>query len=118
MLNMIKLPVFFILCFLLFSCRKNYTPSKNYPVGTQQISGILHYDHFPDGWGLYYATAHENLILKNSSSSPDVQYQHLKQYVNVNTRLYFIDKGDTSCLYGIGPVCGIRVVEVIEFKNE
>ena len=113
-----KLLVSLILCSVLFSCKKGNIPAKNYPGGTQQISGMLHYDNFPDGWGLYYATAHENLIFKNEFSSTDAQYQHFKQYVNVNTRLYFVDKGDTSCLYGIGPVCGIRVVEVIDLKNE
>jgi hypothetical protein len=113
-----KLLIFFIACPVLFSCKKGNTSSKNYPSGTEQITGTLHYDNFPDGWGLYYATAHENLILKNEFSSPDAQYQHFKQYAGVNTRLYFTDQGDTSCLYGIGPVCGIRVVEVVDLKNE
>ncbi len=76
-----KLLIFFISCSILFSCKKGSIPSKNYPSGTEQISGILQYDNFPDGWGLYYATAHENLIFKNEFSSPDAQYQHFKQYV-------------------------------------
>jgi hypothetical protein len=113
-----KLVVFFICCSLTYSCKRGNISSKNYPSGTQQISGVLHYDNFPDGWGLYYATARENLIFKNEFSSPDDQYQHLKPYVGLNTRLYFEDKGDTSCLHGIGPVCGIRVVEVVDLIKE
>ena len=113
-----KLLIFFIVYPVLFSCKKGNTSSQNYPSGTEQITGILHYNNFPDGWGLYYATALENLIFKNKYSSPDAQYQHFKQYVGVNTRLYFTDQGDTSCFYGIGPVCGIRVVEVVDLKNE
>jgi hypothetical protein len=110
--------IFFMFCSLAFSCKKGNTPSRSYPSETEQISGMLHYDNFPDGWGLYYATAHENLIFKDEFSSPDAQYQHFKPYVGVHTRLYFEDKGDTSCLYGIGPVCGIRVVEVVDLIKE
>ena len=118
MCSMKKLLIFFIVCPILFSCKKGNKPSKNYPSGTEQISGILKYDNFPDGWGLYYKTDHENLIFKNEFSTADAQYQYFKQYVGVNTRLYFADTGDTACLYGIGPVCGIRVVEVIDLKKE
>jgi hypothetical protein len=113
-----KLLIFFIACSLTFSCKKGQITSKNYSSETQKISGVLHYDNFSDGWGLYYATAHENLIFKNEFSSSDLQYQHFKSYVAVNTQLYFEDKGDTSCLYGIGPVCGIRVVEVVDLIKE
>jgi len=113
-----KLFFFFVGCSILFSCRKGDLSPKSYPSETEQISGTLHYDNFPDGWGLYYATAHENLIFKNEFASTDAQYQHFKKYVNVATRLYYVDKGDTSCLYGIGPVCGIRMVEVINLINE
>ena len=92
------------------------------PMGTEPntgTKGILHYDNFPDGWGLYYATdSGENLILKNSFSSDSAQYEHYKQYVNLHTRLNYLYHGETGCLYGIGPVCGVRVVEVISMNKQ
>jgi hypothetical protein len=111
-----KILLYFIICTALFSCRKNCIPKGTETnLGTK---GVLHYDNFPDGWGLYYATdSGENLILKNIYSSDSDQYQHYKQFVNQHTRLNYLYHGETGCLMGIGPVCGIRVVEVVSFTK-
>ena len=107
--------LFFIICTALFSCRKNCSTHTEPNLGTK---GILHYDNFPDGWGLYYVTdSGENLILKNIYPSDPDQYQHYKQYVNQHTWLNYLYHGETGCLIGIGPACGFRVVEVVSFKK-
>jgi hypothetical protein len=104
--------IFFI---IVFSCKKNSDP----PAGTLQTTGVLHYDNFPDGWGLYYLTdSSEFLILKDIFPSESVQFQHYKNFVNLHSRLFFKDNGEKGCLYGFGPSCGHRVVEVSGIRYE
>jgi len=113
-----KILLFIIFATVVLACHKNCMhPDSTPPPGTKQITGSLHYDNFPDGWGLYYATdSNENLIFKNMDSNAGEQYQRYKSYVGMHTVLTYTDKGDTGCLYGIVPVCGIRVVEVVNMK--
>ena len=115
-----KILFFLICCAALASCRKNGCMTG--PVTkTDSIhtSGVLHYDNFADGWGLYYETdSKEHLIFKNTFSSDSAQYQHFKPYVNLHTRLNYSYHGETGCLYGIGPVCGVRVVEDMSLETE
>jgi hypothetical protein len=118
MKNMILLA---LICFCTQGCKKNGSLSKNtgMPSGTLQVTGVLHYDNFPDGWGLYYRTdSNENIILKNRFSNLPEQYQHYQEYVNLHTRLRYLDSGETGCLMGIGPSCGHRVVDVIDFTKQ
>ena len=113
--------IFAILCISLFGCKKKGSPTKdgNLPSGTLQTFGVLRYDNFPDGWGLYYATdSSEYIILKNSFSNNSAQYQHYKEFVNLHTRLRYLDHGETGCLIGIGPSCGHRVVEVVDLTKQ
>lgn len=42
-------------------------PGKTPPEGTKKTNGILHYDNFPDGLGLYYASEGYRLRLWHSS---------------------------------------------------
>ena len=101
-------------------CKKNNSlPGEgSIPAGTLQTFGVLRYDNFPDGWGLYYATdSSEYIILKNSFSNDSAQYRHYKEFVNLHTRLRYLDHGETGCLMGIGPSCGHRVVEVVDLKS-
>jgi hypothetical protein len=116
-----KLLLIPICCLFILGCQKNGSLSKksNLPPGTRQAFGVLHYDNFPDGWGLYYATdSSENIILKNRFSSLSDQYRHFKEFVNLHTRLRYLDSGETGCLMGIGPSCGHRVVDVIDFTKQ
>jgi hypothetical protein len=111
--------LFFILASVIFfACKKDSTISKQdgYPA-IILVKGILHYDNFPDGWGLYYVTdSNENLIFKNNFPTSDAQYQYYKSYVNTPTELSYTGTGITGCLYGFGPTCGVKVVEVYGLK--
>ena len=110
------------ICQVAFSCHKNYDPSGKAMDPSHAIiitTGMLHYDNFPDGWGLYYETdSSVNLIFKNNLGSDSALYNHYKAFVNQHTQLSYQNSGETGCLYGIGPVCGISVVDVIALKNE
>jgi hypothetical protein len=116
-----KFLIFFI-CLVAFSSHKNCDPSGKAMDPSHAIiitTGILRYDNFPDGWRLYYETGSSvYLIFKNNLGSDSALYNHYKAYVNQHTKLSYQNSGETGCVYGIGPVCGISVVDVIDLKNE
>jgi hypothetical protein len=123
---MIKVFIFSLFVLSYAGCKKNCGLPKDgtipkedsLPAGTLQAAGVLHYDHFPDGWGLYYQTdSSEYLILKNNFSGDSAQYQHYKVFVNLHTILRYQDHGETGCLYGIGPSCGHKIVEVVSLTR-
>jgi hypothetical protein len=106
-----------ILCLVsCFACGKD----GHLPSGTLQTEGTLHYDDFPDGFGLYYRVdfTNEMLLLRNSFASDSAQYEFYKKYVNEHTRLFYLDSGDTGCVYGFAPVCGLRRVEYVKLEKE
>ncbi len=113
-----KILILFLFFPLLFSCKKETTPaSSQESQAIIIVNGVLHYDNFPDGWGLYYVTEnHAYLILKNTFQTTELQYEHYKSLVNVPTQLSYKASGKTDCLYGIGPVCGLPVVSVVSIK--
>ena len=113
-----KILILFIFFPVLFSCKKGTVPASS-PESQAIIidNGVLHYDNFPDGWGLYYETEnHGHLILKNTFPTTELQYEHYKPLVNLPTQLSYKATGETGCLYGIGPVCGVQIVEVVSLK--
>jgi hypothetical protein len=78
----------------------------------------LHYENFPDGWGLYYVTdSNVNLIFKNNQGNDSALYFRFQSYVGAHTQLSYQNGGETGCLYGFGAVCGIAVVDVIDLKK-
>jgi len=117
-----KLLIYFTICFVAFSCHKNCGPSEKAIDPSHAIiitTGVLHYDNFPDGWGLYYETdSSTHLILKNNLGSDTALYNHYKAFVNQHTQLSYRNRGETGCLYGIGPVCGVAVVDVVELIRQ
>ena len=108
--------VIILFCMAFFCCKKD----ASLPSGTLQTEGVLHNDNFPDGFGLYYRIdfTNEMILFKNKFSSDSAQLQYYKQYINVHTRLYYLDHGDTGCVYGIGPVCGLRLIEPVRLEKE
>lgn len=117
-----KLFIFLICCTATFSCTKNCSPANKAFDPSHAIiltSGVLHYDNFPDGWGLYYETdSSVHLIFKNNLGSDSALYNHYKAYVNQHTLLSYQNSGETGCLYGIGPVCGVTVVDVVNLVKQ
>ncbi len=113
-----KILLLFIFFPVLFSCKKQITPASSQEAQAIIIvNGVLHYDNFPDGWGLYYETENNgHLILKNTFPNTDLQYEHYKSLINLPTQLSYKASGDTGCLYGIGPVCGVQIVDVVSLK--
>ncbi len=111
-----KCYLFLICCTVIFSCQK----SANLPSGTLQTEGILHDDNFPDGFGWYYVIDYTNemILFKNAFASDSAEHKFYQNYINVHTRLYYLDNGDSGCAYGIGPVCGLRVVETVKLEKE
>jgi hypothetical protein len=111
-----KIYLFLICCAVIFSCKK----SDNLPDGTLQTEGILHNENYPDGFGLFYQIdfTNEMIIFKDTFASDSAQLQYYQQYINVHTRLYYLDHGDTGCLYGIGRTCPFRVVEPVRLEKE
>jgi hypothetical protein len=105
-----------ILICVAFSCKKD----AGLPSGTLQTEGTLHNDNFPDGFGLYYRVdfTNELIIFKNKFSRDSAQLQFYMQYVNTHTRLYYLDHGDTDCVYGFAPVCGLRLIEPVRLDKE
>jgi len=77
----------------------------------------MHYNNFPDGWGLYYQTdRYESLILKNNFSIAAGQYEYFKAYVDKHTEFSYFAIGETGCLQRIGPSCGHRIVDPVSLK--
>jgi hypothetical protein len=111
-----KIFLFAVCGWILFSCQKE----AKLPPGTLQMEGFLHYDNFPDGFGLYYREDFTNqlILFKDSFASDSAQYENYKQYVNVHTRLYYLDNGDTGCVYGIGRICPFPLVEPLRLVKE
>jgi hypothetical protein len=99
-----------------FSCKKD----AKLPSDTKQTEGFLHYDNFPDGFGLYYRIdfTQELILFPNTFSSDSAQYQFYKGYVNVHSRLYYLDPGYYGCVFGFARVCGFRLVEPIKLEKE
>src|SRR5579864_2525776 len=97
--------VIILICTAFFSCEKD----AGLPSGTLQTEGTLHNDDFPDGFGFYYRIdfTDEMILFRNKFSSDSAQLQYYKQYINVHTRLYYLDHGDSGCVYGFAPVCGL-----------
>ena len=117
-----QLLLFFITCTTTFSCSKNCAPADKAidpSHATIITTGVLHYDNFPDGWGLYYKTdSNTDLIFKNNLGSDSALYNQYKSYVNQHTQLSYQNRGEKGCLYGIGPVCGVSVVYVVTLVKE
>jgi hypothetical protein len=116
-----KILFFFILFSSLISCRKNCGSTE--PPASQKISGVLHYsDPAVDGPGLYFETdASEPLLFKNEFSDYYTQYVHYKEWVDLHTRLTFIDKGETGCSLGMVPCPQqhpMRLVEVVKLEKD
>jgi|ERR1700722_7359598 len=113
---MLKNVIFILWCLAFVSCKK----SDTLPPGTLQTEGFLHNDNFPDGFGLYYRIdfTNEMILFKNKFSSDSAQLQYYLKYVNTHTRLYYQDQGDTACVYGFAPVCGLRLVEPVRLDKE
>jgi hypothetical protein len=111
-----KIYLFLICCAVIFSCKK----SDNLPDGTLQTEGILHNDNFPDGFGLYYRIdfTNELILFKNKFATDSAQLQFYQQYVNVHTRLYYLDNGDTGCVWGFARVCPFRLIEPVRLEKE
>jgi hypothetical protein len=106
-----------ILCSTAFFSRKK---DAKLPSNTKQTEGILHYDNFPDGFGLYYRIdfTDELILFQNKFSSGNAQYQFYKGYVNVHSRLYYLDHGDSGCVFGLARVWGFRLVEAIKLEKD
>jgi hypothetical protein len=118
---MTRFLIFLVLCTVSFSCTKNTAPAKGFdPSHAITITtGVLHYDNFPDGWGLYYVTdSNVNMIFKNEQGNDSTLYNKYKTYLNLPTRLNYLTNGETGCLYGFGRVCGIDIVEVVSLVKE
>jgi hypothetical protein len=111
----------FIFCLLagfLFSCTKDHKPTPS-----QSINGTLHYsDPASDGIGLYFVTdENEPLLFKNEFSDFKAQYLHYIDFVDVHSRLKFIDHGETGCSLGMLPCPQqhpMRLVEVVKLEME
>ena len=112
---------YFIFCLLagfLFSCTKDHKPTPS-----QTITGTLRYSGpVADGVGLYFETdASEPLLFKNEFSDFNAQYQHYIDFVDVHSRLEFIDHGETGCSLGMLPCPQqhpMRLVEVVNLEKE
>jgi hypothetical protein len=112
---------YFIFCLLagfLFSCTKDHKPTTS-----QSITGTLRYSSpVADGIGLYYVTdENEALLFKNEFSDFNTQYQHYIDFVDVHSRLTFIDHGETGCSLGMLPCPQqhpMRLVQVVKLEKE
>jgi hypothetical protein len=111
-----KILVIILCCTAFFSCKKD----AKLPSDTKQTEGILHYENFPDGFGLYYRIdfTDELILFQNKFSSDSAQYQFYKGYVNVHSRLYYLDPGYYGCVFGFARICGFRLVEPIKLEKE
>jgi hypothetical protein len=108
-----KILLFLVVAFVFFACTK----SDNHPSGTQQVNGKLRYDNVLGGLGLYYATdSNKIMIFKNMFSNDSLEYEHYKLFVNLNTSFNYINNGDTGCFEGNPSLCGLPLVEIVEFK--
>jgi len=111
----------FIVCLtaaILFSCKKDHslTPS-------QSTTGTLRYSNpAVDGPGLYFETDEsEPLLFKNEFSDLYTQYQHYKEWVDLHSRLTFIDRGENGCSQGMVPCPQqhpIRLIQVVKLEKE
>jgi hypothetical protein len=90
------------------------------PSGTLQTEGTLLDSEFPDDSGFHYQIdfTNEMILFKNKFSSDSAQLQYYKQYINVHTRLYYLDYSDTGCVYGFERVCGLRLIELVRLDKE
>ena len=110
--------VFCLLAGFLFSCTKDHKPTL-----LQSITGTLRYSGpVTDGIGLYYVTDEsEALLFKNEFSDFNAQYQYYIDFVDVHSRLEFIDHGETGCSLGMLPCPQqhpMRLVEVMNLGKE
>jgi hypothetical protein len=118
---MTRFLLFLIICTSVLSCTKNTSSFKGFDPSHAIINttGVLHYENFPDGWGLYYETdSNQSLIFKDHPGSDSALYEKYRSFVNQRTKLSFQYLGETGCLYGFGRVCGIDVVNVVDLKSE
>jgi hypothetical protein len=106
--------LFFVIGFLFVNCKK----SETFPAGTKQVNGVLHYDNgLGGGLGLYYKSdSNQTFIFKNKFASDSLEYVHYIYYVNLNTRLSYLDNGETGCYSGNPSICNLTLVEIVEFK--
>lgn len=101
-----------------FSCKKD-----SQPIASQAITGTLRYSSpISDGVGLYFETdENESLLFKNEFSDYNTQYLHYIDFVDVHSRLTFIDRGETGCSFGMLPCAQqhpMRLVEVVKLEKE
>jgi hypothetical protein len=116
--NMKAYFIFSLLASFLFSCTKDHKPTPS-----QSITGTLRYSSpISDGMGLYFETDEsEPLLLKNEFSDLNAQYQYYIDFVDVHSRLIFIDHGETGCSLGMLPCPQqhpLRMVEVVKLEKD
>ena|ERR1700712_1973080 len=115
-----QLVVVIISVLILFSCKKDSTLTSSVQ---KSVTGTLRYsDPASDGGGLYYITdSNEFLLFKNEFPDYYTQYQHYLEFVDVHTRLTYIDKGETGCMLGMMPCAQqkpTKMVEVVKLGKE
>ncbi|HEY1872724.1 MAG TPA: hypothetical protein VGG71_16810 [Chitinophagaceae bacterium] len=113
-----KILLLCMLAGLVFSCKKDHAT-----VPLQSIIGTLRYSSpISDGIGLYFDTDEGELLLfKNIFSDYNAQYQHYIDFIDVHSRLTFIDRGETGCTFGMLPCAQqhpLRLVEVVKLEKE
>lgn len=89
----------------------------------KSVTGTLRYsDPALDGGGLYYITdSNEFLLFKNEFPDYYSQYQHYLEFVDIRTRLCYIDKGETGCTFGMMPCAQqipTKMIEVVKLDKE
>jgi hypothetical protein len=85
-----------------FSCKKD-----SQPIASQAITGTLRYSSpISDGVGLYFETdENESLLFKNEFSDYNTQYLHYIDFVDVHSRLTFIDRGRNRLFIWYASLC-------------
>jgi hypothetical protein len=116
-----KLLFFFIITFVISSCKKDSGAVP--PEGSQMVSGILFWsDPAVDGPGLYYQTeSSEQLILKEDTLNMYALHLKYKDLLGIHSRLTYTNTGDSSCLsQDIPGPClhPLRVVEVLNLVKQ
>jgi len=106
-----KLLLFLLVLSVFIACKK----SEPTPAGSS-VNGVLHYDYLVGKLGVYYETdSNKIMLLENKYANDSLLYDQYKLYVNINTTMYYNDHGDTACYAGNTTICGLPVVEVLQF---
>ena len=105
--------LFLALSLVFVNCKK----SEPLPAGTLQVNGALHYDKgLGSSLGLYFLTdSNKTMIFTNNFASDSLEYIHYIYYVNVNTTLFYFDKGE-GCYSAVPSLCGIPLAEIVKFQ--